>query len=120
MVLRQLTLYELGCRLDYQGPRYSLAPEEGSDKFVTGKNTTTDNSITDNTTTETLRILQLNTAGIHPKMVELAKLLSELKIHVALIQKNNAAPGGFIQYYQLHYTQIQMSEVSRNSLNNPK
>ena len=92
MPLRQRKLYELGCRLGYQGPRFPPAPGGGSEKSSTRNHTTTRTSTQNPQTAlqadkQTLNILQLNISGIQTKRVELAKLLSDQKIHIVLIQE---------------------------------
>ena len=90
-----MKLYELGCRLGYQGPRSLPSPGGGSDKSATGIHTagigTTSNTQTPPTSqpadTQTLNVLQLNISSIQNKKMELAKMLSDSRIHVALLQE---------------------------------
>ena len=110
MPLRQMKLYELGCRLGYQGPRSLPSPGGRSDKSATGTHTAgigaTSNTQTPQTPqpadTPTLNILQLKFSSIQNKKMELAKMLSDLRIHVALLQETQLPK--WIEFHLTGYT----------------
>ena len=119
MPLRQMKLYELGCRLGYQDPRSLPSPGGRSDKTATGTHTagtgTTSNTQTPQTPqpadTQTLNILQLNISSLQNKKMELAKMLSDMRIHVALLQETQLPKR--IECHLTGYTMYQMHQMSR-------
>ena len=94
MPLRQQKLHELGCRLGYQGPRRQSDPRDDGDKLATGDTSTRANTQSNkspasrrNSKRFTLNVLQLNICGLQNKRLELARLLSGMEIHIALLQE---------------------------------
>ena len=75
---------QLGCRLEYQGPRQTTSRVAG-DKSTTGPNNAKEKK---KYSKNSLNLLQWNAEGLGTnKVLELKKLLKDRKIHLALIQE---------------------------------
>ncbi|GFR61995.1 hypothetical protein ElyMa_001860200 [Elysia marginata] len=80
--------YELGRRL-IKGPRHSSVHQARGDKFATGaiRPSTPRREKKPKARIKEINILQLNICGITKKKTELAKILHENKVYVALLQE---------------------------------
>ena len=93
---------QLGCRLEYQGPRQTTSRVAG-DKSTTG---TTNVREKKKYFKNSLNLLQWNAEGLGTnKTLELKKLLKDKKIHIALIQETKLrtkSPPSFSGYDVYH------------------